>query len=194
MRWMTIGLMVCLMAVLAWQWLRWEPATAQTISAVSVANGDLVAMEPLPDAASLLTPLPPKETYQVVKERPLFLPDRRPPPEREIELVPEEPLDTSALDGMQLTAVIISTPDAKPVALVKPRGKDQVVRLQSGDEYVGWKVTAVDADMVTFSASDTIRQLVLRDYQNSAPPSPPRPPNQRQPRQPPLPPELPPPN
>ena len=109
---------LALFGVLYSQWRGWPPAAPEAPQPPAVIeaqqNGDEA-----PSAADLLTPPPPKEDYASVMERPLFLPDRRPPPEEPEQEDEAEPEALTELDGMDLTAVVI-TPSTVSAWVVGP--------------------------------------------------------------------------
>jgi hypothetical protein len=162
---------VVLGGVLYLQWLEWPPpaprpppaATAETPTATAPA----VAPPTLP-------PTPTFEEYASVVERPLFLPDRRPPPEEPDEAPEEEgPEEQTALDGMNLTAVIIAPTEVS--ALVVTPGSKELARLRIGDDFEGWTVTGIEPDKVLLERQGESDELILRDFTKAPTPIPPTP-------------------
>jgi hypothetical protein len=170
-------LAVALLAVLVLQWRNWPPPEG-------VAGADAVQPPPK-DAASggrspmaLLDPPVDKEEYAVVTERPLFLPDRRPPTEEPDEGNEDAPADTQETDlaRFDLSAVVI-TPQERTVWVRDPN-KPDLLKLRSGDELEGWTVKEIREDELELERQGQTDTLVLRDYEHSAPPAarpPPRP-------------------
>ncbi|MFZ1575452.1 MAG: hypothetical protein WAT36_09535, partial [Chromatiaceae bacterium] len=125
-----------------------------------------------------IPPLVEKQDYVSVTDRPLFLPGRRPPaetPEAEVpEDAPGEGESLTALDAMDLNAVII-TPDGAVAWVSTPNSpKPQKVRI--GDEFEGWKVKAITPDNVEVQGLASTDSLVLRNYSQGGQPSPNQPP------------------
>jgi hypothetical protein len=179
MRKLLVGVALLLLGVLLLQWRSWSPAPpsaadAQTKSAAAAAP----ASSP---SEALLEPSPAKEQYASVAERPLFLPDRRPPPD-EPELGEElEPDALTELDGMDLTAIVISPSTVS--AWVRRQTSREAVRLRLGDAFEGWTVQTIEPDRVVFERQGETDELILRDYANAPPPPrPPPPAARRQPR------------
>jgi len=171
MKALMLAIAVGLAAALYLQWRDWSPAVVQA------------PVQPAPDAApaaaggaraaaDLLAPPPPKEDYASVVERPLFLPDRRPPPdepEDEAEVGPEEESDLAAYD---LTAVLITPTSVS--ALVRQQGQQRSLpALQIGDTFEGWTVKTIEPDRLVLERQGESNELVLRDYENAPPPIPP---------------------
>jgi hypothetical protein len=163
---------LALAGVLGWQWRDWPPPQPQP--SVSDGAGSRTDAVPKPEEnpLDLLTPLGAMEEYAVVTERPLFLPDRRPPvdePEQEAETEPEE---LTELDGLDLNAVMI-TPNESSAWVRDPR-KKELVRLRLGDDLVGWSVKEILSDRLLLERQGETDALILRDYKNMPPPVPAR--------------------
>jgi hypothetical protein len=111
-----------------------------------------------------------KERFADITERPLFLPDRRPPKEEpeEEEEIPEQATG-AALDTMDLTAIIITPTES--VAWVRSPSKPAPERLRLGDELEGWTVKAIKEDEIEVERQGESDTLVLRDYSKSPPPA-----------------------
>jgi hypothetical protein len=166
-----LGMAALLAGVLALEWQGWAPdaglpappparAPAAGADAAAAADVDPFALEP-----------PPKEEYASVVERPLFLPERRPPPDEPEEetVAEEEPL--TELDGVDLTAVVI-TP-ALVSAWVRGGGDNEVKRLRLGDDFLGWTVKTIEPARLVLERQGETDELPLRDYANAPPPIPP---------------------
>jgi hypothetical protein len=134
-----------------------------------------VEVPPAPEEnpLDLLTPLGEKEEYAVVTERPLFLPDRRPPSEEPEEAAPEpEPEKATVLARLDLNAILISP--AGSSAWIRDPANKNLVRLRPGDDLEGWSVQEILSDRVLLERQGQTDTLILRDYKNMPPPAPPR--------------------
>jgi general secretion pathway protein N len=165
-----MALALLLGAVVALQWYGWAadatlpsppPASASAAGSGETDNAGLpeLALEP-----------PPQEDYASVVERPLFLPERRPPPEEEEEPMAEE-APVTELDGVDLTAVVI-TP-AVVSAWVRSPGNAELQRLRLGDDFLGWTVKTIQPDELVLERQGETNRLSLRDYENAPAPIPP---------------------
>lgn len=169
MRLLFAAIAAALCGVLVLQWHGWHPSAP----AAPVSSSDAAASASpteLPQASDLLLPPPAKEEYASVSERPLFLPDRRPPPaepEDEEESLPDE---LSDLAGTDLNAVLI-TP-ALVSAWVRAPGSQELTRLRLGDDFEGWTVSGIEPDRLVLERQGETNELILRDYAN-APAAPP---------------------
>jgi len=152
-------------ALLFLQWREWPPAPAPS----AIATGPQAIIESPPTPAQL-PPAPSPDDYASIVERPLFMPDRRPPPDEpeDQEPVPEELAD---LVGMDLTAVMI-TP-ATVSAWVRSAKSQQLVRLRVGDDFEGWSVAGIEPDRLLLERHGQSDELILRDYGNAPAPIPP---------------------
>jgi general secretion pathway protein N len=169
-----------LVGVLYVQWRSWPPAPPQAAAAQQGNAPAAIPGDQVPAPEDLLLPPPPKEDYASIVERPLFLPDRRPPPDEPEEQEPTEPEAPSDLDGTDLTAVII-TPAAVS-AWVRPPKSKETERLRLGDDFQGWTVKTIEADRLVFERQGETNEVILRDYAHSPPTVPPRTPiTRRQP-------------
>jgi hypothetical protein len=158
-----LGLLaLALGAALILQWRHWPPPQ----------NGSVVGPEPLQVSTSndahplnpmdFLDPPEEKDEYLTVVERPLFLPDRRPPTdEPEEPEIPEE-VPNVELERLDLTAIII-TPD-ESVAWVRSPSKASPEKVRLGDELDGWTVKAINNDEIELERQGESDTLVLRDY------------------------------
>lgn len=120
--------------------------------------------------------LPPIEALSETVERPLFLPNRRPPT---VEETVEE--SEAAESGLFTLVGIIVSPNQK-IALVKVRGSQEVLQLSEGQQANGWTVLEIRPGNVIFESKDKTETIELIDIK---PPSPRRSTDrQREPRQP----------
>lgn len=191
---------LALAGVLVLQWYDWPPEIEHPADNGEPAGTDSTTTDTATSPLELLDPVPlVKEDFANVIERPLFLPDRRPPSEDPTNLdVPQivEDVPGVGLETMDLNAVIITPVEA--VAWVRTPTKPTPEKLRIGDEVEGWTIKSIQADEVQLERQGKTDTLVLRDYSRSPPPAarPPRhaapnpvrrraPPVQRQGRRPP---------
>lgn len=174
---------VVLALVLVWQWWDWPPPAPGPGDA-GPANAQVPAdAESTDDFLTAMTPLPDKEEYATVTERPLFMSDRRPPSEEEEEEVEPEAETPSDLAAIDLNAVMI-TP-TQSLAWIREASSQTPIRKRVGDELEGWSITEIRADRILLERQGEKDTLVLRDYENMPPPTPPpprRPPVRRSPQ------------
>ena len=165
MRWVLVGLVVVLAAVVGLEWLDWPPALPQgggaepPPSSSATAAGNKTAKP-----GEQITPLEDKEQYAVIMDRPLFLPDRRPPAKESEEPDAKKPEIDPDLSKVSLTAVLITPKDAS--AWVKDPKEKELVRLHLGDELHGWTVKKILGDRLVLERQGDTDTLVLRDYKN----------------------------
>lgn len=101
--------------------------------------------------------LPPIESFSETVERPLFLPDRRPPT---IEETQEEAEDVES--GLFTLLGIIVSPTQR-IALVKVRGSQAVLQLSEGQQANGWTVLQIRPEEVIFESNDKTETIELID-------------------------------
>ncbi len=165
--------MLGLGVLLVLQWRNWPP---DRMISPSDVPGDILQPvdEKKENPLAHLPPLVEKQDYVSVTDRPLFLPERRPPeetPEAETDApVGPEVEPPTALDSMDLNAIII-TPDGAVAWVSTPNSpKPQKVRI--GDEFEGWKVKAITTDNVEVEGQTSSDWLFLRNYgQGTQPPA-----------------------
>lgn len=169
MKWVLPLFSLLLSGVLYLQWRDWSPNVPEPapIPAVEVRaeSGEV------PAVGDLLVPPPPKEDYASVTERPLFLPDRRPPPDEPEEEDMPEPEEPSDLAGVDLNAVVI-TPRVVSAWVRGPREQESI-RLRIGDDFEGWTVRTIEPDRLVLERQGETDELTLRDYANAPAPIPP---------------------
>jgi general secretion pathway protein N len=108
----------------------------------------------LPSGDVLVNPLAsrPLEGLSATRDRPLFAPTRRPPPQlaapvvRAVEATPAPP------PSVVLLGIITEANEAR--ALVRTDASDKVVRARLGDEIGGWKVTQIEPRRLVLSIDD----------------------------------------
>lgn len=165
-----IGLVVLFSVLLGAQWYGWDDHSqmnGNNMIAPDQGGGEIA--DALPNAADLLTPPAPKEEYVAITERPLFLPDRRLPEEQPQDteaIEPEpEPVDDTALKGLDFNAVLIS--DETSIAWIRLPSEQGLLRVRQGDDIKGWKVADILEDRLLLRYQEAERQFVLRDYANA---------------------------
>jgi hypothetical protein len=169
--------------ILFLQWKDWPPDFTE-MNVDGTGPTDLVDGDaPTLDALDALESETSKEAYATVVERPLFRPDRQPPPPEEeaVQASGAPELETS-LDGMDLSAVII-TPGLVS-AWVKDPGSPKLRRLRIGDDFEGWSVNGILPDRVLLERQGVENALILRNYGQLAPSDPPLHGQRRPPRPP----------
>ena len=129
---------------------------------------------PVPAVAKVTLPpplpafeLPPLVDFIASVERPLFLPERRPPePEEEVvEKVAEKPLEPLKV---LVTGVILSS--SRSFALVQREGDSEVLQLAARDTIDGWSVKDILADRVVFARGEESQAVELKDRSGQAKP------------------------
>jgi hypothetical protein len=182
-RWLPIASLVAGVLVLVLQWKDWppDPSEVDLDGAPATASGEADA--PTLDALDALARETSKDAYATVVERPLFRPDRQPPPpEEETAQASGAPELETSLDGMDLSAVII-TPGLVS-AWVKDPSSPKLRRLRIGDDFAGWSVHTILPDRVLLERQGVENALILRNYGQLAPPEPPMHGQRRPPRPP----------
>lgn len=151
-----------LMAVLLLQWRDWPQESAQAIAPES--SGAVVDMPEAPSAAES-APIPRhKEDYAGVMERPLFLPDRRPPENEPVEgSVDGQAAEVTDLSGLDLTATLILSPTDASIWVRDPE-RPALLRLRLGDDFKGWTVAKIEGDRVVMERQGVEETLNLLDF------------------------------
>jgi len=164
-----VGFALLLLALLVLQWRSWSPAPPPLADERTTETAG-AALAP-PPAEAVLGPSPAKEEFASVAERPLFLPDRRPPPDEPEQPEELEPEALTELDGMDLNAVVI-TLSAVSAWLRRP-SSPELVRVRLGDDFEGWTITGIEPDRLLLERQGETDELILRDYRNAPPQIPP---------------------
>lgn len=156
-----------LVGLLLLQWLGWPPPYS-TAGLETPPTEDSAHQDDTTDhLAARLTPPAERERYASILERPIFRPDRKPePPDDQ----PDETLpssDKTALETMDLTAVLISP--SLVSAWVKDPAKSTPERLRIGDDVAGWQVREIRGDRVLLERQGETYPLLLRDYSKQPP-------------------------
>lgn len=158
--------------VLLWQWGRWPPPPLRPNAVGSVSDRLDESSRPAATRLDQLSPLGEKEEYEIVKERPLFLPERRPPTDEPEDEIAAEPTPLSDLTRMDLNAVLI-TP-SQSLAWILDSATKELLRLRLGDELAEWSVQQILPDRVLLERQGEQDTLILRDYKNMPPSAPQR--------------------
>jgi general secretion pathway protein N len=174
MKILAAGIALLLCGALFLQWRGWPPRLP--VAPEAQREPTPAAIEPL--TSSPLEPMPPEEDYASVIERPLFLPDRRPPPPEPESPEDSGPEEASDLSNVDLNAVMI-TPGLISAWVRIPTARD-LVKLRIGDDFEGWTVSNIEPDRLVLERQGKVDELILRDYTNAPAPIPPT----RQPRAP----------
>jgi len=159
-------LVMAVVAVDQWSALD-EPIQIQ-VSLVATPPNDQIAAPPVN--------LPVVDVAQLKKviERPLFSPSRRPPPPQPVvqPTQPSLPLVQAAPPVLDFALVGIIRIGDTPIALVQPQDGHPAQRLQAGDQFHGWVLTAISEDRAMFRSNGQSKELVLDFRRSSAPASP----------------------
>lgn len=116
---------------------------------------------------------PPMESYQSVKDRPLFFAGRRPPVESapEAPKVVPKPVGRVQTPRASLSAVIRVGDNS--YALLRGVGKGKgLLRVKLGGDVDGWKVETIQDDKVVLNNGSEKHEMPLRSYKAVALPRP----------------------
>lgn len=164
MKRLLLGIAILLLGLLLWQWRHWRQPLPRLETEAGAGLSELVSAPAVPDPAQAIPMLRPENDYLVVLERPLFLPERRPPPDEPIEDIPDDVTEEVAeLARLNVNATLILSPNEASVWLRDPDRPD-LVRLRLGDEYKGWTVAGIEPDYVVMERQGTTETLDLWDF------------------------------
>ncbi len=154
--WLAPALMLGVCAALAWTVYR-EIQVGQEIQVgapepVEVAGGQVPPLPGLPAEPSFV--MAPAENFSVILERPLFSPTRRPPAEGTVTIESAEP-------ELEVTLVGIIISSEGRIAIIKPEGGSQFVRLSEGDSFQGWTLETIEPDRITFQRGEIEEHIEL---------------------------------
>jgi hypothetical protein len=161
------GLVMGLGGLLYWQWADWPPPPPLGGEVARAQAADVPATQ-VSDPIADLKPLEDREEYAVVRDRPLFRPDRRPPKEEPTGAVEAPPVEESDLGGFDLTGIIISP--GVTTAWIKDPQQQTPVRLRPGETLAGWTVTEILGDRLVVERQGKSDTLYLRDFKAPAAP------------------------
>ncbi len=167
MKRLLLGISVILTSILALQWRDWPAELPDSASQASLAEG---AEIPSPPVSAEGAPMPrPQDDYVAVIERPLFLPERRPPEDE----VAEQPVDDLSqeitdLTKLDVTATLILSPSNASV-WVRNSDQPELVRLRLGEDYRGWTVAGIEHDRVVMERQGATETLELLDFSKPSP-------------------------
>lgn len=159
--------MLILAGILAFQWVGRTSVTPSDAPLSETGMVDSISPQTQPDLLDRLDTGEPRDHYASIVERPLFRPDRRPPPpndERSDSDISQEDADLSAFD---LDAVLI-TPDTLS-AWVRDPAQPKLRRIRIGDDLLGWSVIAIEPERVLVERQGRQDTLILRDYSKASP-------------------------
>lgn len=167
-RWL-LGIALLLTASLLLQWLDWREPLPEAGEGAGLS--DLVSAPAAPDPNQAVPMLRPEDEYLAVIERPLFLPERRPPTEEPVDLNADDlSQEVAELEKLDVSATLILSPSEASVWLQDP-ARPELVRLRLGEEYQGWTVAGIETDRILMERQGTTETLDLRDYSASPPSS-----------------------
>lgn len=172
MRPVLLSLIVVLAIAAVLQWQGWPPEPPP-----APAAGTVELPEPSARPSIALDETRTADDYLSVTERPLFLPDRRPPADEPSADVETDAATAEQLAGLDVNAILIQSPNAATVWLVPPAQRNSLVKKRLGDDYEGWAITAIEPDRVRFERQGESETIELNDF--SVPPVRRPPPTQR---------------
>ncbi|MBK1731814.1 hypothetical protein [Thiococcus pfennigii] len=156
------ALPIGLLGLLALQWSDWPPPPTWTQappSAPAEPSGDLLAeFAPLVDQDAGEE----RSAYAEVVERPLFVPDRRPPEPEAAEGQTAVADEAGVLETLDLVAVIM-TPDLT-MAWVKAATDPKLLEVRAGEELAGWIVREIRSDRLALEYQGRTETLLLRTF------------------------------
>ncbi len=148
--WLAPALMLGVCAALAWT-VYWEIQVGAP-EPVEAAGGQAPPLSDLPAEPSFV--MAPAESFSAILERPLFSPTRRPPAEGTVTIETGEP-------ELEVTVVGIIISSEEQIAIIKPKGGSQFVRLSEGDSFQGWILETIEPDRITFQRGDIEEHIEL---------------------------------
>ncbi len=132
-------------------------ATTAKLIAAAICAAGAVSPALAQTADQSLFALPPIETFSETTERPLFLPDRRPP------VIDEAQEDVEDVESGLFTLLGIIVSPTQRIALVKVRGSQEVLQLSEGQQANGWTVLQISPGDVIFESNDKTETIELID-------------------------------
>ena len=148
--WLAPALMLGVCAALAWTIYReFQVAAPEPVEA---AGGRAPPLPDLPAGPSFV--MAPAGSFSAILERPLFSPTRRPPAEGTVTIESAEP-------ELEVTVVGIIISSEEQIAIIKPKGGSQLVRLSEGDSFQGWTLETIEPDRITFRRGDIEEHIEL---------------------------------
>ena len=115
-------------------------------------SGGEMALDEIPSLSAFV--LPPRAQFEVILERPLFSPTRRPPAQGTATVAAPE-----AALKLDLVGVVIS--GGEKIALIIPQGGTAIQRLAIGDSFQGWLLESIEPQSVTFRRGEIEEQIEL---------------------------------
>jgi len=152
-----------LLALIYLQWRDWPPdGRLDRVPELAAPGPAGPSLELAPDLLAQLEASEEKAAYTDVVDRPLFLPDRRPADEEPLaEQAPPEP-DAQALEGLDLTAVIMTPQETTAWVLGGPVGS--LTKIRPGEDIAGWLVQEIRPDRLVLERQGETDTLLLRTY------------------------------
>jgi general secretion pathway protein N len=151
--------------------------TGGIIASVVMSSGAKPARDKAPDR--VLPPAPASapppvsavaalslERFSAMRERPLFSPNRRPPPPPPAPIVSPPPGPPKPPE-LTLHGTVMDAGEAR--ALVSLGTPDKMLRLRTGDNIEGWKVTQIEARRLVLSLQDRSAVFTLFGSQGAGP-------------------------
>ena len=111
----------------------------------------------------------PLDAFSEVIERPLFRPDRRPAP------AVTETATASANSRQDYALLGVVIDDNIRMALLRPKGAKQMLRILEGQKVDGWTIETVRADRVVLRRGGVTEEVRLRDLPSNKRRKPPAP-------------------
>ena len=148
--WLAPALMLGVCAALAWTVYREIQAGAP--EPVEAVAGRAPPLPDLPAEPGFV--MAPAENFSAILERPLFSPTRRSPAEGTVTIESAEP-------ELEVTVVGIIISSEEQIAIIKPKGGSQLVRLSEGDSFQGWTLETIEPDRITFRRGDIEEHIEL---------------------------------
>lgn len=164
--------LLCVVALIAEMSRRYE-LDAEVGIGGDAALAEQEEADAVPDTAAADNPAVRAETeYDIIVERPLFMPDRKPyvAPKPVVAPRPEtarKPIVSEM--RFSLSAVVMSRD--KSLALIRSGQNGKLHKLYQGDKYQGWQLIGIRPDHISLRQGDEIRHLELpggREPQASA--------------------------
>ncbi len=145
-------LLLALCLVLGWFVYQGLRADSRLPPAPLAGGSGGESLDEIPSLSAFV--LPPPAHFQVILERPLFSPTRRPPAQgTETVAAPEAALK------LDLVGVVIS--GGEKIALIVPQGGTAIQRLATGDTFQGWLLESIEPERVTFRRGEIEEQIEL---------------------------------
>jgi hypothetical protein len=170
MRWLVAGISAVLALILYAEWYV-TPVEPPVPRPASGSGDKAVAPQPVGAGRTFAIPLPDRDAFDVIAQRPLFSNTRRPPEEDE-QAEPEPEVVTEGVEGLDLNAVIMTSDEI--VALVRDTKSGDLQRVKAGEQVRGWQVESIERGQLLLKLGDRTATIVLREFAPVAPAPPPK--------------------